>query len=119
MKLMAALLLAGLCTGLAAQISRHTAGSWNKPAQRTKLYQPGKVAMQPTTPLRTPSSTRPFDMSNRSAPSSLSQQTGSSRVYRAPVVAKPMLDPDSTASRVVNGEAAPVSGAKIPESSGK
>ena len=119
MKPLMTLLLAGLCTGLAAQISRHTTGSWNKPAQRTGLYQPGKVAMQPTTPLRTQSSARPFDTSNRSAPSSLSQQTGSSRVYRAPVVAKPMLDPDSAASRIVNGEPTPVSGAAAAETSGK
>ena len=106
------LLLACFCTGLAAQISQHSSSAWNRPAQRTRTYQPGKVAMQPTAPLRTQSSARPFDTSNTTAPSNLSQQTRSSRVYRAPVVAKPLLDPDSTASRVINGEPAPVSGAK-------
>ena len=118
MKMLTTFLLACLCAGLAAQISQRPA-AWNTPAQRTRTYQPGKVAMQPTAPLRTQSSTRPFDTSNRSAPSTLSQQTTSTRIYRAPVVAKPLLDPDSTASRVINGEPAPVSGAKTADTSGK
>ena len=82
------------------------------PSQSSGSYTPGKVTLPPSQPLKTQSTARTYDRTNLQSPSSLSKQTGTSRTYQTPAVAKPLLEPDSATSKVINGEAVPVSGAK-------
>ncbi len=120
-----AVLLMFLCAGSPAQAAgTHGAllssrpGNFRTFSQRSTSYTPGKVTMPPASSLKTPSTTRTYDSTNRQSPSYRSKQTGTSRTYQAPAVAKPLLDPDSTSSRVINGEAVPVSGARQAKTAG-
>lgn len=108
-----------LCAGASAQTTRThgsllspRGGNHSMPSQSSGSYTPGKVTLPPSQPLKTQSTARTYDRTNLQSPSSLSKQTGTSRTYQTPAVAKPLLDPDSTTSKVINGEAVPVSGAK-------
>lgn len=117
--LISVVLLTFLCAGASAQTTRThgsmsspRGGNFAMPSQSSGSYTPGKVTMPPAPPLRTQSTARTYDNTSRQSPSSQSKQTGSPRAYQAPAVAAPILDPDGTTSRVIHGEAVPVSGAK-------